>query len=701
MKKTIIDVEANGLLPDLTDMWCIITTDIDETSSETVYDIFIPSVHLESYSESKLVLKPSEKVNVRSLTEFKEFSKTKEHWVGHNIINYDFRALKKLGFIDDYSIKNLTDTVILSQITQPKRQGGHSLKSWGMRFEEYKGEWKDFSTFDWGMVDYCLQDIRVTQRLYKFMENNVKNFSKFSVRLEHAVRDYLDKMEENGFSLDVERAHTLYVEIKDYCDKLEVEIQKEFPPEKAYWKKLYPRYTAKGELHGQDKKTIENSSYDKEKDEEGKEYYHLYNWQTFNPRSTTQIVERMNQLGWQPVVFNEPTEVALFFAACKFLEVNPEDVDKTKREATIKKAEKAGFDIESIKGSPKVDEENFETLPEDAPKSAKTLAEWFLYDKRLQKLNEWFRELNPKTGCIHGQVFGNGASTSRMTHRNPNMANISKVAMKKNEEGNEVLVFGKQGRYSTDMRACFRTRDIKKRNLVGIDLSGIQLRGFAHYANDKEYSEQILSGDIHTYNKDILKKLVESYCIHKKIDINTVGFLIKDPKGQRNSAKTFIYAYLFGAGNKKVGSIFEFPEALQFEAGKFIREGFVTSISGLEAFKKEIKKWRKQGFMVALDGRLISIPNEHFALSIALQSFEAIIMKYSLYLALQKIKEQNLDALLVGIIHDEAQFDVLKEHAEQVGKIVVESMEEAGKFFKSNIPITGEYNIGLNWADSH
>lgn len=662
--QVIVDVEGNGLLPELTQMWCIITT----PPGEHRFDVFVPDAYYAIGATDKLTLKENESLVLYPLSHFKDYAKQIDSWVGHNIINYDARAMKKLGYVGDIPTKNLIDTMVLSQITGPSRQGGHSLKSWGMRFEDYKGDWEDFSMFDWAMVDYCIQDVRVTRKLYEYMVGNTKNFSKFSVRLEHAVRGILDEMQENGFYLDEARAHTLYTEIKLKCEAMEKQIQIDFPPRKSYFKKLYPRTTADGKMHGQDARTISNNQHDVIIDDMGETYYHLYTWEEFNVRSTSQIVQRMNELGWKPVVFNEPT--------AKMIEQGKEH------------------------GSPQVCEENFATLPDDAPESAKTIAQWFLYEKRLQKLDEWFRELNPKTGCIHGRVFGCGAHTMRMTHRAPNMANISKVKTEKLDDGNEILLWGERGEYSTDMRACFTTRDPKKRRLVGVDLSGIQLRAFAHYAGNKEYAEQILSGDIHAYNRGILDAILAKF-VASFNPKDIIEYMSMNDKQRRNVAKTFIYAYLFGAGNKKVGQILGASEKMQNKVGKFVKEEFVSAISGLEAFKKEISHWAKQGFMVALDGRLIGLPSEHIALSVALQSFEAIVMKYALVLATKKIKERGLDALLVGIIHDECQWDVAKEHADEVGKLVVECMEETGVYLKSNLPLTGEYNIGLTWADSH
>lgn len=703
--RCIVDVETNGLLPDATNMWCILVKPL-ETS---LYYVFVPDEHQTSYDTTKLTLRDGETVEIRPLSGFKEFSTQITEWIGHNIINFDARAMLKLAYVNKIEIKTMTDTLILSQITQPSRTGGHSLKSWGVRFDDFKGEWKDFSEFSWPMVDYCLQDIRVTEKLYYHMQKNIAGFSKFSVRLEHAVRGILDEMEENGFFLDEERAHNLYVEIKAHCDKLEVEIQKEFPPEKVLIKDLVPRVTAKGDMHGQDRRTIDNNLHDVVV-VDGVTHYMLYYWRSFNPRSTDQIVERMNQLGWEPVVYNHPTETALWHSALEFLGYSLDELKKSEtpalayfkdKERVVKLAEKKGWDASEIKGSPKVVEENFETLPSTAPKSAHTLAEWFLFDKRIQKLDEWFRELNSKTGCIHGRVFGCGAHTHRMTHRNPNMANISRVITKKDETGKDVLVWGKEGQYSTDMRACFIARDKKNRCLVGVDLSGVQLRALAHYADNQEYANQILNGDIHSYNRDILKVIINKFVEDNKVDREKVHFLTLNDKGMRNLSKTFVYGYLFGAGNKKVGSIFGFPEELQMEAGRYIKNEFASSIKGLDVFKKNIKKWARQGYMVGLDGRLITLPSEHIGLSVALQSFEAILMKYATVLAMRKIKERKIDAKLVAYVHDEVDFDVLKIHAKELGEIVVQSMNEAGEFFKTNIRIDGEWIEGDSWATCH
>jgi DNA polymerase I-like protein with 3'-5' exonuclease and polymerase domains len=275
-----------------------------------------------------------------------------------------------------------------------------------------------------------------------------------------------------------------------------------------------------------------------------------------------------------------------------------------------------------------------------------------------------------------------------MTHQGPNTANNPSVKL--DDQGR--VVYGEEGNmYASDLRALWIAR-APDRVICGVDLSGVQLRGLAHYANNEEYIKQILEGDIHTHNMNILNKLIREFCESVSYPVFEIS---------RSNAKTFIYGYLFGAGNAKVGSICLFPEHLHQRAGKYIKEGFVREVKGLDVFKAQVKEACKTGYMEALDGRLIALPSEHLALSIYLQSYEACLMKWAVYLTREDIRNRGLDAKLVAIVHDEAQFDVKESEANLVGQLMIQNMNKAGELLKSNIRIDGEMNIGKNWALSH
>jgi DNA polymerase-1 len=687
-----LDIEGDGLLDTLTTIWCMVGTDLD-TGKITAF------IHDDSYGtySGNPSSWPEGVSDVLPTSKFKDWAKDVTEWVGHNFIDYDKRALARV-LDTKIPVSKITDTLVLSRILFPVFEGGggHSMEDWGKRLGLHKLVHNDWTKFSHDMLVYNIRDVELGIKLYNYLTKNAKPFSRQSIRTEHNIRFILDEAQQNGFKLDEARAQQLYVEIGNICADIEKKIKKDYPPKKIVIKELKPRFLKNGEMHGQDAKTIaKNPNFDLVTKDDGTVEYHFFEWKEFNIASSQDVRERMEEAGWQPVIFKKPS--------------------KTQQEKGLKV------------GNPELCEENFATLPETAPESAKLIAKWMMLISRVRTIKQWFNALNPNTGCVHAKIIEVGANTHRMSHNSPNMANNAKVATKKHEFKTleemetflsnipekeiieikkkdlkcEVLAWGEDADYKTDMRACWISRDPKNRIIVGIDLAGIQLRGFAHYANNKEYMEQILSGDIHTYNREILVKLVKKFCAQRSLDEALVKFLQKNDKGRRDDAKTFIYAYLFGAGGKKVGNILGFPGELQAAAGKFIREGFVTSIKGLDKFKKEIEEAAERGFMVALDGRLIKLPNAHFAFSIYLQSFEAILMKTAMCLAHKKIKERGIDALLVAVVHDELQFDCARDQADELGKLVVESMEEAGRLYKTNIPITGEYHMGDNWALSH
>lgn len=690
--RAIVDLEADGLLDTITKIWCLVVRDLETKHIHA----FVRDQDFVTYqSDLKSHYKDFKNVTLYQLSSFASFSEQITEFVGHNFINYDSRAIKKVLGVN-IKLSEITDTLILSRMVYPVFEGGggHSMEDWGVRLDCPKISFHDWEKFSIEMLDYCIQDTQVNEKIYNHLLKNSRGFSNKSIRIEHNVRRILDDMQDNGFKLDEARAQALFVKISGICEDIEKQIKIDYPPVKSYYEKYYPRFKKDGQLTAPAATKIENSTWDKEVDEEGKEYYHLYEMKEFNLASSSDVRARMEEAGWQPVVFKKPS--------------------KTQQEKGM------------TQGNPELCEENFETLPETAPQSAKNIARWMMLISRVRTIKQWFQALNPKTGCVHGTVVGVGANTHRMSHNSPNMANNAKVVGKKVEFESiealetylkdvpeaelmevdrkklviEHLAWGEEADFKTDMRACWTTRDPKNRCIVGVDLSGIQLRAFAHYANNKEYMEQILSGDIHSFNRSVLDKICTDF---KRQNPNVhIAYLEANDKGRRNFAKTFIYAYLFGAGNVKVGNILGFPAEIQSKAGKFVKDSFVTHITGLEDFKKEIKNnVRNRGFMTALDGRLIKLPSEHFALSIYLQSFEAIVMKYALILATRQIKKEGLDALIVAIVHDEVEFDTRKEHAERVGKIVIESMRQAGRDLGCRMLIDGEMHVGDSWATSH
>lgn len=310
-------------------------------------------------------------------------------------------------------------------------------------------------------------------------------------------------------------------------------------------------------------------------------------------------------------------------------------------------AKGAKWTEETPTGKPVV---NDKTLAANAhvPEAAKVL-DYMTMQKRVGMLKSWIDAVKDD-GRIHGRVNTNGAVTGRMTHSSPNMAQIPS-----------------EGTY----RACFTVPDGHK--LVGIDASGLELRMLAHYMKDSEYTNLILHGDIHTYNQE------------------AAGL------PSRNDAKTFIYAFLYGAGDAKIGSIVGGGA----KEGAKLKDKFLKSLPSLRALLLKVQRIASSGTVPALDGRRIRVRSEHAALNSLLQSAGALVMKRALVIAVDKLATYGYPYKLVAQVHDEFQVEVPEEYAERVGVVFRNSIREAGRQYEMRCPLEGEYMIGNTWAETH
>jgi DNA polymerase-1 len=297
-------------------------------------------------------------------------------------------------------------------------------------------------------------------------------------------------------------------------------------------------------------------------------------------------------------------------------------------------------------GKAKVDETTLACLgiPE-----ADLVLEYLTLGKRLGMLKSWLDAVR-EDGRIHGRVNTCGAVTGRMTHSSPNLAQIPSEAQ---------------------YRQCFIVEPGNK--LVGIDASGLELRMLAHYMRDEEYTDLILHGDIHTHNQKL------------------AGL------PERNDAKTFIYALLYGAGDEKLGSIIGKGAG----AGRNLRQRFMEGLPAYAKLIDKVKRIGAGGMLPGLDGRQLHIRSEHAALNTLLQSAGAIVMKQALVIASAKLAEYGYPYKLVAQVHDEFQVEVPDAYAERVGRVFRNSIREAGRVLDMRCPLDGEYQIGDSWAETH
>ena len=285
---------------------------------------------------------------------------------------------------------------------------------------------------------------------------------------------------------------------------------------------------------------------------------------------------------------------------------------------------------------------------------AKLINRYLMLQKRIAQVNSWIEAIK-EDGRVHGKVITNGTITGRMSHQSPNMAQIPAV----------------YSPYGKECRALWTVN--KGYKLVGVDASGLELRMLAHYMNDKDYTHEVVNGDIHTANQTAAG--LES----------------------RDKAKTFIYAFIYGAGSKKIGSIIGGSE----RDGERAKEKFLRATPSLRSLREKVERVAQRRWVRGLDQRKIIIRYPHAALNTLLQGAGAIVMKCALTLLENYVINKRIKAFPVVNVHDEFQYEVEENKAEEFGRLAVQSIIDAGKQLNVRCPLNGEYKIGNNWSETH
>ena len=202
MKTAVVDIETNGF--DATKIHCIVAITEDNKEYHWVGD--------ECFN-------------------FKEWSKDIEQFIMHNGISFDAPILNKL-IGTNIQPNQVRDTLIESQLFNPIRDGGHSLKAWGKKLNYHKFDYDNFNTFTLEMLDYCIQDTKLTKKVADYLFIEGKNFSKESYNLETKVRTIIDKQQSNGYAFNIRDASILLAQLEDEQTGLEKEALELFPPKK-------------------------------------------------------------------------------------------------------------------------------------------------------------------------------------------------------------------------------------------------------------------------------------------------------------------------------------------------------------------------------------------------------------------------------------------------------------------------------------
>lgn len=347
----VFDIETDGLDPSV--IWCLVAQDEHGKFHHFYED---------------------------TLQEGIKFLQKADRLIGHNILGYDIPVIKKLTGIDLYHSDKVIDTLVLSRLLNPTREGGHSIAKWGYKLGLPKKDSPEWSSFTKEMLSYCERDVDINYKLFNYLRKESIGFSKECIKLEHKVTHILEQQKQNGFLFNDEEAMFLASELSCKLKETEDKVHETFKPIWIDDKLVKPKLKKDGKLSKQGLTEQEYSDIIDGTLEQ--KPFMRKTLQEFNLGSRKQIGQRLQELGWKPNKFT-PTGQAI--------------VD----ENTLKK-------ITHIK-------------------EAQLIADFLLYQKRLAQVHSWIDAVHEEDGRVHGSVICTGAITGRMAHRNPNMAQVPAV----------------------------------------------------------------------------------------------------------------------------------------------------------------------------------------------------------------------------------------------------------------------------------
>lgn len=659
MTTILYDLEGNGLLDTLHTLHCLCLATPDGPVRTYHDDPDLPRDG--TLEEGFAILRAADEI------------------VAHNQIGYDIKALGKIYPDWDFSHVKQTDTLVLSRLLWSNMKeldgsrryegfpgrlwGRHSLESWGMRLGTAKGEYTgDFQTLDQAMLDYCIQDVVVLQALWAAIAR--RNYSQQAIDLEHAYARVIDAMNSRGIQFNVTKA----LAVQRRLEIREAEVEDKLA-------KAFTNFEKVTEI----------------------------------PFSTSPsyMVPAFQSIGWDPTAFTATGKAKLTAkilselvdgagplgqAAGRVITLkllkngdDPEEIEwaglletqlkttfgRITRSKTIlfnpgsrnhlAKAlmEQRGWEPKEYgnDGKPTMNEEIMAKL--DYPEMP-DIMESLMLDKRLGQLvrgrTAWL-DLVGDDGIMKPYVCHLGTIYSRDSHSRPNITQVVKPSKP----------WGPEFRDLWEPRPGY--------TLLGVDLKGIDLRVLGHYLvpfDGGKYKEALAAGDPHTFTQKL------------------VGLK------ERDTAKTLIYALIFGCYPKKVASIV----GCSLSKAKRLHSGILNGL-GITALVDAASRRAKSngGFLRGLDGRMIPIRKKSVTLNYLIACGSAVVSKqWAVEFVASTI---DYDCHLVIRAHDEMAVEVREEDAYAITVIALETALGAGKHLGLRVPTPADAKVGNSWKDIH
>lgn len=620
--RLVFDIETDGLLNQCTKLWVLTAYDLD--------------------SEQMYIFKEGD------LGWMDLFNKA-ERAIGHNILGFDVFALKKLYNYEFPKSCKLQDTLILSQVLNYKRFGneGHSLGRWGEHLEFPKYDFNDWSKLSQEMIDYCVQDTRLTARVYQILVKEYRLLLERSpaiqhyIRAEHAAAKWCTEASLNGWPFDMPAAKQLYKNLED-------EMQKAYD---ALSSKLGLKCVAvdkkKGIVETKKPKWTKQGCYDA----------HTASWFNVDPWSGYEGEERLIvgeycRIAFEPLSLDSVADVKTFLYRNGW---QPTEWNFKIDEYTGKR----------VKSSPKITEDSLEFLGGDG----KLYLDFLTARSRFGILKTWI-ENTDSNGMLHGDCMVIG--TPSMRSRHSIIVNVPSA----------------DSPWGKEMRSLFGCLPGWK--LIGCDSAGNQARGLAHYLGDAKFIDTLLNGDIHQYNADVLTSVLLK-----------MGIVFQVKRAQ---AKRILYAFLFGASGTKLWS-YIFGN-MDEENGKKLKSGFLKAVPGFKALLEKLENIYGKtsqdgdGYIPSIAGNRIYVDSFHKLLVYLLQSAEKVTCASALMLTMERLEKEGIPYKPNIFYHDEIDFMVPEEYAERAAAIGKQAFADGPKLFGITI-MDGGAKIGNNWYDVH
>ncbi len=649
-ERLVVDIEANGFQNDVTTVWCISVFNIKTKEAETFTD------HGRDY---------------RSIKEGLKLLTDADQIIGHNWIAYDQVVLEKLH---NFKTKaTLVDTFLMSQLLDFNRKlgrvtGRHGLAMWGEHFGVPKPSQEQWLEFEPAMLNRCEQDVLINAHTYiqLMKEFKASGIPKSVIQREFAIAKISAEQVKNGWLID-ERLALRHVDfLKRETDRLKDKIEPMMPPI-IKCPDVWVTNDECNEILGTKKFNYEKGL------KEGKRLRkcHL-------PKYSLSGKLNAHQVKWfedfKAIDFiNKDHSLKLSGAYCK---IELSEARLTQHAEVKKLLFKKGWKPTEwnlkrdatgkyVKTSAKLTEDSYESIKGDL---GKDIALHATYQHRLNTLQNQKKDdkgwlgVRRSDGRLECVPFTLGTATGRMSHRN--LVNVPGAG----------ATFGKE------MREVFIAPQGKV--LVGCDLASAQLRLLAAAMGDDKYSETVITG-----------KEAEGTDVHS-VNMRAAGLK------SRGQAKTFIYGFLFGAGDAKIGSI----TGGKSKDGKALKNKFLKTFPALGRLQTKLRlDFEKSGkrHITAQDGRKIQVGSEHKLLNYLLQGNEAILAKEWAIISAKLIKKNNINCKLLAIVHDEQNFECDKEDAPKLATILEQAATMAGEKLGFNCRMDGTSKIGNNWYEIH